>query len=279
MKSDQALPLILINGRPTDQLSIHDRSIHYGDGLFETIAIVNGIACQLERHLQRLQTGLQRLAFPILDLKVLQAEIANQASVFQQAVLKLIITRGSGQRGYRPPQQSSPVTVLMFDEYSPLPQSSYADGVDVMFCHTRLSSTPLLAGIKHLNRLEQVLARNEWRQAEIYEGLMLDTDDFVIEATSSNLFVWKNAELLTADLSRCGIDGIMRQLILDVAALLGIVVKQTQISKQDCLDADALLLSNSLTGIVPVRRLENRIYEPTLRPTELISQVMEQAFA
>ncbi len=249
---------ILINGQTTDHISARDRGLHYGDGLFETLAVIDGRCPFWDRHMQRLQNGCQRLQLPVPDMAVLQAEAQHLIENETRAVLKLIISRGEGGRGYRYPEPTLATRIIMCHPWPDYPSRNGQEGVQVRFCTTTLARQPQLAGLKHLNRLEQVLARNEWQDTNIAEGLMSDENGNVIEGTMSNVFMVRNGILHTPDLSHCGVAGIMRDTILELAHTEGMAVSTTNITKQQLLDADEIFLSNSLIGLWPVKRLHGQ---------------------
>ena len=244
-----------VDGQPATQLSILDRGLAYGDGLFETIAVQRGQPRLLARHLARLQQGAQRLSLT-LDLQAVQIELLAFCAELGEGVAKLIVTRGEGLRGYAPPQSSRPCRVLLGSPAPTYPSEHAEQGVRLFPCVTRLAEQPLLAGLKHLNRLEQVLARAEWQNPAYAEGLMCDSAGRVIEGVYSNLFLCKDGQLLTAELSRCGVAGVMRAEVLAQAERLGIAVHIRDISRAELLAADEVFLCNSLYGIWPVRELQ-----------------------
>ncbi len=251
---------MLINGQTTDHLSARDRGLHYGDGLFETLAVIDGCCPFWDRHMRRLQHGCQRLQLPIPDIAVLQAEAQQLIENETRAVLKLIITRGEAGRGYRYPEPTQATRILICQPWPNHPVQNWQDGVQVRFCDTTLARQPRLAGLKHLNRLEQVLARNEWQDLNIAEGLLSDENGNVIEGTISNLFMLQNGILHTPDLSHCGVAGIMREVILELAASEGIPINIATIKKEHLLKADEIFLSNSLIGLWPVKRLHGQAF-------------------
>ncbi len=266
---------ILINGQSTDRISVYDRGFQYGDGLFETLAVIDGRCPLWERHMQRLQEGCQRLHLPFPDVALLQAEAHSLIHNETRAVLKIILSRGEGGRGYAYPEPVQPVRILMRHPWPEYPEQNGQQGVQVRFCTTILARQPALAGLKHLNRLEQVLARNEWQDAAIAEGLMLDENANVIEGTMSNLFMVQNQQLYTADLSACGVAGIMRGYILELARKAGIASHIGSINKQQLGEADEIFLSNSLIGLWPVNRLDGQIFavgETSRRLQKLINR-------
>lgn len=243
-----------VDGQPAELLSIKDRGLAYGDGVFETIAVNAGQPLLLERHLTRLAEGCVRLKIP-LDLAVVRTQLLAFSQQLGEGVAKLILTRGDGQRGYAPPQPAQPRVTLQAAAKPVYPEAYAEQGVHLFACATRLAEQPLLAGLKHLNRLEQVLARSEWQDAEHAEGLMLDASGRVIEGVYSNLLLVSGGVLMTADLSRCGVAGVMRAELLAQAAALGIECQVRDISYAELLAADEVMLCNSVYGVWPVRGL------------------------
>jgi len=249
--------MFLINGESGDSLSIHDRGLHYGDGVFETIAVNKGNLLCWDKHYERLQRGCQLLDFTCPAKELLQNE-AQLVTTDTKEVLKIILTRGVGGRGYNPPQQITPTRIVANYVWPDYSDEQVKEGVKVRICNFRLGINPKLAGIKHLNRLEQVLARNEWNDSEIAEGLMLDQDDSIIEGTMSNIFAVQGEKLITPDLSQCGIHGIIRQCIIDLAPELDMYVDIRTVKKDDLFASEELFLCNSTIGLWPVREIEGQ---------------------
>ena len=215
-----ALPRFLVNGLPGDRVSVTDRGLAYGDGLFETIRVEQGRAGLLEQHLRRLALGASALALPV-DLAQLRNELEAAAAELQRGLLKLTITRGPAGRGYAIPAQVEPTRILQLSSLPDYPAANAAEGVRLFPCATRLGHQPLLAGIKHLNRLEQVLARSEWQDPSYAEGLLLDIHDRPIECTMSNLFLRLDERWVTPSLTLCGVRGVMRDYLMDRLAAEG----------------------------------------------------------
>lgn len=249
----------LVNGEAQETLSIHDRGLHYGDGLFETMAVVNGALPLWELHMARLCSDAWRLGIPPPEPALLQAEAARLCAGVSRGVLKIILTRGAG-RGYRIPQGATATRILYRYPWPAWPASHADHGVRVRICDMRLAGNPRLAGIKHLNRLEQVLARSEWQDEDIAEGLLLDQAGHVIEGTQSNLFIVRGDRLLTPMLSQCGVAGVMRGLIMAQAQQLAIACEEADLRLAQVLEADEVFLCNSLMGIWPVRAIGEVTY-------------------
>lgn len=248
--------MTLIDGEPAAQLPVSDRGLQYGDGLFETLAVQDGEPRHFARHLRRLAEGCRRLALPMPDAGLLQTEVRRLCvSAPARAVVKLMLTRGSGGRGYAPPAEPNVRRILTLHPWPEYPRSLATQGVRVRLCRTRLGLNPALAGIKHLNRLEQVLARGEWTDPDIREGLMCDQEGRPVEGTMSNLFVLAGQRLSTPPTSGCGISGIMRERVLEHAPALGLSPLVEPLSMQSLSEADEVFLTNTLIGIWPVREL------------------------
>jgi len=259
---------MLINGRSETSVSALDRGLQYGDGLFETLAVAVGRPALWERHLQRLESGCRRLAIPPPSRELLFAEAASVIDARQRGVLKILVSRGVGGRGYRPPAPAESTRIVSFHPWPDYPQQWWLEGIRMRVCNTRLGESPALTGIKHLGRLEQVLARAEWDDPEIAEGLMLDITNRPVEGTMSNLFVWRDGNLITP--GRCGVAGVMRGLVMETAREQGIPVQLRDLELDDLEQAEALFMTNSLIGIWPVRELEGRRFDPACIPNALM---------
>ncbi|MBR9830428.1 MAG: aminodeoxychorismate lyase [Oceanospirillales bacterium] len=253
-------PYVLINGQPADQIGIADRGLAYGHGLFETLPVIDGMPIFYAEHLQRLLLGCKRLGIPSDRLSYqLERDLQQLEPITGPAVLKIILTCGSGGRGYLTPDPAAPQRILIL---SPMPEypGSPERGVRVRWCQTQLACQPLLSGIKHLNRLEQVLARNEWRDPDIREGLVCDTRGFVVEGTMSNLCLIRGNRFCTPNLDQAGVEGVIRNQLLQLAPMLGLQIETGNYTPADIEAADELLVCNSLIGIWPITRLESRDY-------------------
>ncbi|HIF17533.1 MAG TPA: aminodeoxychorismate lyase [Cycloclasticus sp.] len=245
---------MLINGQADGLISPLDRGFQYGDGLFETILVESGNAVFLSAHLTRLQKGCVVLGFPATDIRLIEREIAQLIGHHEYGVIKIILSRGVGERGFLPPNMPSVTRVISFSAADKGIATSLL-AINLTLCKTRLSKQPLLAGIKHLNQLERVLARTELRRIEQVEGLMLDTDGAVIEGTMSNLFMVKDDILITPNLDNCGVSGVIRKMLIEQAQTDKIVCKVEALTLNDIKDADEVFVTNSLMPIRSVTEL------------------------
>ncbi len=245
-----------INGEPADCLTIADRGLHYGDGVFETIAIHHGHPLLLDAHLDRMRTGCEQLRFDArLDLSSIRRQAKESARAVNKGVMKIIITRGAGARGYRYAAGKSPTCIIGLYPWPEFPNSRHIEGVDVCVCASRLGHQPLLSGIKHLNRLEQVMARGEWTD-EYEEGLMLDQEGCVVAGTMSNIFLLLADTLVTPMIDRCGVRGVVRHQVLRMALEFGIEVNERRVRSDEMFQAQEVFLTNSVIGIWPIKNLQ-----------------------
>jgi 4-amino-4-deoxychorismate lyase len=256
---------MLVNGQPSHQIPADDRGFQYGDGLFETALLVGGRVRFLDEHCQRLLTGCARLAITPPDQPTLLREIAQVTADADRGVLKIIVTRGAGGRGYRPSGAMSSNRVVALHPFNPALQGA----LRLRWCDIRLGRNARLAGIKHLNRLEQVLAQSEWREAEADEGLMLDTEGEVVCATSANVFVVRDGALVTPDLRFCGVQGVMRAQVIKAAAKLKLALSEEPLWPHDLATASEVFITNAVRGIRSVASLDSLQWNETGVATRL----------
>jgi 4-amino-4-deoxychorismate lyase len=249
-----------INGAAGSALSSADRGLGYGDGLFETMRLERQSVRHLERHLMRLAQGCRRLGIERLDIAVVRGEIARAVPTLSDGVLKLVVTRGPGPRGYRPSGNELPTRILSWGPPRAVDPAAASVGVRVRFCATPATENTALAGLKHLNRLDSVLAQLEWSDSEIAEGLLRDSQGSVVGGTMSNLFVVRGRTVLTPRVDRCGVSGIMRSVVIDAARSEGIHVVEQPLSAADLTAVDEMFLTSSIIGVWPVRALEGKSY-------------------
>jgi len=260
-----------INGQPDDRLPVSDRGLAYGDGLFETILITNRGPVLLEYHLERLMLGAGRLGIP-LDRNLIEKDLHAYPGLQSPGVVKLIVTRGSGGRGYATNGVGVPTCILSSHPTPVYPSTIAEQGIQLFPCATRLGINPRLAGIKHLNRLEQVLARQEWQGSDDFqEGLMCDIDGHPVEGVMTNLFIVEGNDIVTPMLDQCGVAGVMRRWLMERLRTQGYGVKETQITLDRFRVADERFFCNSVLGVWPVARFEESRW-----PVGPVSQLAQQ---
>jgi 4-amino-4-deoxychorismate lyase len=250
--------MMLINGQPGDSISALDRAAMYGDGVFRTMRIRDGRVPGWQRHYRKLAADCVALAIACPPQAILRAELDQIISMHAEGVAKIVISRGVGGRGYKATNGMVPTRMVMVAPLPDYPADYWQKGVALHLCELRLAHQPRLAGIKHLNRLENVLARREWHDADVPEGLLLDQAGWVIEGTMSNLFVRQGSVMRTPDLSQCGVAGVQRERILELAPRLGLRAEIAQMNMNTVLGADEVWVCNSVIGVWPVRAVGTR---------------------
>ncbi len=262
-----------------ETLTIDDRALQYGDGLFETIAVRHGEARLFDLHLARLALGCQRLRIAMPDTATLQKDIEHAITHSHElagyCVAKIIVSSGTSQRGYGRAQAATPTVLIGVFPARPVSVQAYREGVETIRCKTRLASGSPTAGLKTLNRIEQVLGRSECLAAGTFEGLMLDADDRLICGTMSNVFMVANKEIITPALRRCGVEGVMRRFAIDCLHNAGMEVQECDVTFDDCMAADEIFLTNSQFGALPVRDIDGIVRKPgetTKRVLEVLAR-------
>lgn len=244
--------MILVNGLPSETVAANDRGLMYGDGVFRTLAIKLGHPQYLRRHLAKLSADCEAIKLPVIDQQPLMRDIDFVSKDVHDGVLKIVITRGPGIRGYRIPSPQLPTRIVMTAPSANYPVHYSTQGVAAVLCKTQLATPTPLAGIKSLNRIENIMARAEWSDAAIAEGLMCNADGAIISGTMSNFFYVRGGVLGTSDLGACGVAGVQRDRILDHAKSHGIPVTMKPLHRDDVTRADELFVCNSLIGIWPI---------------------------
>lgn len=260
-------PNTWVDGVATASFSVHDRGLAYGDGLFETMRLRAGRIANIDRHLARLAQGCDTLEIRGIDLTGVRSELESLASAQPDGTFKLIVTRGDGLRGYRLPQTVRARSVLTWSAPRAEDAAAAANGVRVRFCRTPATENVRLAGLKHLNRLDSVLARAEWSEEGIAEGLMGDSRGAIVGGTMSNVFMVRTARLMTPRIERSGVRGVQRGRVIEAAAHFGLPVEELDLAPADFMAADELFLTNAVIGIWPVAELDGRGFSvgPTTR--------------
>ncbi len=256
---------------------IEDRGFQYGDGLFETMAVRLGEVPLLAFHLARLAHDLARLDIK-LDISALEAAVvalAAQQVSSTSCILKLIVTRGSGGRGYAPSDALDAQYYMQILPWPEMPSTYVTDGITLQVCDLVLSQQSRLAGMKHLNRLEQVLAAQELKDDAV-EGLLLDTQGHVIEAISANIFIVKGRTLLTPRLDRCGVAGVMRAYLMDLVTDFQLQVAEVNFTLTELAQADEIFLCNSIRGIWPVVNVQTVCEKPVGAVTRALQYALKK---
>jgi len=244
-------PIVLINGAKQSKISIFNRNIQFGDGLFETCVIENKKILFWVNHFARLNKGCEQLKISRVDESVWLSDVKKALSLcsYDRCVVKLILSRGESLRGYGFKDDIKPVRAVIVSE---LQKVTFNKSFCLEYCQSGYDSNPKLAGIKHCNRLEQVLARAGLKSDE---GIMLDENHNVISVTQGNIYAIHGNSLITPKLDKCGVEGTRRDVILDLAKLLGIKVKVDTLSVEKLGQADELFISNSIIGIQSISQI------------------------
>lgn len=278
-------PIIIVNGQTQqNSISVSDRGLAYGDGVFETMHVVQGDIVLWQYHYARLCLGLQRLYIDVDNDELVQHIAVSIQAIHDQplqcGVLKLIITRGIGQRGYMPSDENKASLITIFtplnDSFFTDNQTHQRDGVAVHYCSERLAISASLAGIKSLNQLPYVLASRERQSLSVQEGLLLDDMGHLVEATARNLFIVKDGILYTPMLNRCGVAGVMRRFIMEyIAVEHNLTVKETTLTTTMLEQSDEVFLCNSVSGIWPVIQCDQQQW-PIGEVTQHIQYALNQ---
>ncbi len=254
--------MILVNGSPDACVSPADRGLAYGDGVFRTLLINNGQVVAWPEQYDRLAADAASLGIPMPEASLLAGELDQVCQGVVDGVGKIVLSRGEGPRGYAPPAACVPTRIVSSGKLPAWPEQWRINGVNVRLCELRLAHQPRLAGIKHLNRLEQVLARAEWQDSDIAEGILLDQEGWLVGGTMSNVVLWRAGALQTPVLDRCGVAGLTRSRLQRLAGQHGVTWQELRLRPQDLLQAEEVMLCNSVFGVWQVRRLADRSWQP-----------------
>ncbi|HXF07167.1 MAG: aminodeoxychorismate lyase [Pseudomonadota bacterium] len=267
--------LSLVDGQSASCVPLDDRGLQYGEGLFETVLVDAGEPLAWNLHMARLAQGCRALGLPDPPLAALHQDALQLCGALDgPAVLKLTLTVQGAGRGYARPPSVTWRRIVHITPAPDWPAADYQRGIRVRWCRQLWFPEPRLAGIKHLNRLTQVLARAEWDDSDIAEGLLRDPSGAVIGGTMSNLFLVRDGVLFTPVIRNCGIKGTLRARILACAGELGIPVRESVLAVADCHRADELLLCNAVRGIRPIRMLGRQSFD-----VGRVTQALQRAIA
>ncbi|EPD3275095.1 aminodeoxychorismate lyase [Cronobacter sakazakii] len=252
--------MLLINGIEQDCLSATDRAVQFGDGCFTTARVRDGVVHLLEAHLARLHEGCERLMIPVPDIDTLRDEMRQAAQGQGSAVVKVIISRGAGKRGYSIAGCSAPTRIVSRSAYPDFYSEWRERGVSLATSPVRLGRNPHLAGIKHLNRLEQVLIRTHLEQTSADEALVLDSEGWVTECCAANLFWRKGKAVFTPRLDHAGVDGLMRRHTIGLLNQSVWRLSEINAPASALEEADEVFICNALMPLVPVRSIDGHAY-------------------
>lgn len=253
-----------VDGVLAESLPLPDRGLDFGDGLFETVLLVHGQALYFDLHLRRLERGLQVLGFPnctpLVRSQVLS--ILDSRSFIKMAAMRVTITRGAGPRGYAPPNVTVPRIIITCTDLADDQYRHMACPARTSLASIRWGSQPALAGLKHLNRLEQVMAAAEKAKTGVDEVVMSGQDGSIISVSCGNIFLYAHGGLITPDLSECGVHGTRRELILEsLAPALGLSCSVSRVSEAQLKEADEVFYCNALVGVRPIAQYASETWQ------------------
>ena len=262
----------LVNGEISSLVDTSNRGLNYGDGIFETLLVHAGRPRRWQGHMDRLGIGCERLGLPMPPQSILLREVQTVSAGLVDAVVKIVITRGGQARAYMPPEGENCVRIVSAHRYPDGVAELARKGVRARICDLRLAIQPALGGMKHLNRLEQVLASVELRESGAAEGILLDREEHVVCAVSANIFLVMENRLLTPRLDLCGVRGVVRSHIL---AGFGARCEQRRVTLDMVQEADEVFICNTVKGIVPVTAIDDQEFQIGLVTRELQTWLTE----
>lgn len=258
-----------VNGQHQLNVNANDRAVQFGDGCFTTLVVENGIPKMLTAHIERLKQGCNALFLPNPDWISLENHIIDIAALEQsKGVIKVILSRGRGGRGYSSKGLVTPTIIVSRSSFPAHYTHQQQSGISIGVSSVLLGQNPMLAGIKHLNRLEQILVKHHLEMTEFDDVLVCDNEGYLIEANASNLFWRKGTLIFTPDLTGSGVNGIMRQEVLLLAKQLGWNIDIVREKPETLYQADEIWLTNALMPIIPVKQVhfsDDKRYQYTNR--------------
>jgi 4-amino-4-deoxychorismate lyase len=255
---------VLVNGIQATSVSALDRGLQFGEGLFETIACRGGQPRFLPLHLERLEFGCERLGIPAPNPDEIEGEVLSLARDVERAIVKVQITGGEAvARGYARSGKEMATRITVRYPWPHEDPAQSHDGVMARTLSMRLGENPRLAGLKHCNRLEQILARAELAaDPQLAEGILFSSSGNLVSGTTTNVFLVRESGLLTPRIDQCGVAGVMRRVVLREARQVGIPARECELRAENLLAADEIFLTNARIGIWPVRALDSRVLAP-----------------
>jgi 4-amino-4-deoxychorismate lyase len=264
----------LVDGEISTFVATTNRGLNYADGIFETLSVHNGRPRRWQAHMNRLGVGCERLGLFMPPQSILLREVQTVSAGLTNAVVKIILTRDGEGRGYMPPQVGNCTRVVSAHLYPEGIVERAREGIKTRICELKLGIQPALGGIKHLNRLEQVLASAELRKTGAAEGILLDQEDYLISAIAANIFLVLDDRLITPRLDRCGVRGVVRGQILQAFSSR---CEQRRVTLDMLQEADEVFICNTVRGIVPLTAINNHQYPIGPVTRELQTWLLEGA--
>jgi 4-amino-4-deoxychorismate lyase len=250
----------LINGSASKKISPYDRALQFGDGIFRTFVVKNKKPWHWAHHYKKIVVDCRAMKIKPPSEKILLSDIDRLFKTKQKSVGKFMITRGESERGYGFKSSITPNRFLIKTKMPSYPKAHFQSGVSLYICKLKLHPS-FLSGIKHLNRIENVMARSEWQDSRYADGILLNDQGHVIECVSSNLFMRKGHTIYTHPLKNIGVKGVTRDLILKILPQLGFKVKEIRFDLNKLLAADEVFITNSLFGVWQVKKIKNRSWQ------------------
>lgn len=261
--------MILVNGVAGETVAATDRGLAYGDGVFRTLRSRRGRPRWWPDHYRKLEADCAALGIACPAEEALSQEVERVTDPAVDEAVKIIVTRGSGARGYAPPQPATASRIVMSAPLPDYPPEFRRGGIKVHLCRTRLAFQPRLAGIKHLNRLENVLARAEWSDPSIPEGLLADVEGNIVGGTMTNLFIVEGGRMVTPELALCGVAGVTRARLMAAAREAGMTCREETVTHARLMEADEAMLTNSLIGVWQIKECAGRNWKPGEQATRM----------
>ncbi|QYK03309.1 aminodeoxychorismate lyase [Shewanella psychrotolerans] len=267
--------MLWVNGARQETVSAFDRGLAYGDGLFATMRCTKEGVLFIDTHMARLTQSAKRLGIqwqPSIELKQLIASLVQQEhkSFNGDFCLKLLLSRGVGGRGYQPPEKAATTEVISFHPIPSHYRQWQSTGIALQTSNMRLALQTRLAGMKHLNRLEQVLIKAQILGEGFDDWLVLDTQNTIIESSMANLFLIKNSQVVTPSLHLSGVAGVMREQLIYWFIESGFDIDIRPVTYSELGEFEHVLLSNSLFGVVGINRIDQWFFSPS----ELIQKII-----
>ncbi|MCE2595250.1 aminodeoxychorismate lyase [Motilimonas cestriensis] len=251
--------MMLINGEPNRQISPADRGLAYGDGFFTTAKVVRGKVEFWRDHVERLMLASKKFAIELPSLLTLFSEVQTAIAGVELGCLKILITRGEGGRGYSGAGCENPTRIISVTPWPAQYQLWQRSGIALAPCQYQLGLNPQLAGYKTLNRLDQVLIKQELESLDVDDVIVCDINGYVVESSAANVFWFEQGTLYTPDLSQAGVNGVMRKQVLRCAEQLEIPVNIVKFKLDQLAQVDSMFITNTLMGLVPIKQFQQRV--------------------